>query len=377
MNDILFNTEALIKAIPFVCLTTYSLLKRNRKNLFKPQKYQVFTRKLGVRYGPPGLVEGIPFFMDREYFKSNGRINRTEEIITTFNSILSVRETDVFINTFPKCGTTWTNQIVLLLLFKGDSSSWKNNPHNWVVINKKDKKSKSLTPITWPARQYFFSENRDVFLKSFEQLSNPRILKSHMPIHLMPDKHANRWNLKILKGRTIYVTRNPKDALVSMFYHAQRAWKFNGSFSQWFKLWLSNEIEFGNWFDHTIAWWYAYRLPANKGKILWIHYEDLKLNNRETIEKIAKFLYIDDVSDELYEAVSNKSSFSSMQSGAKKRAWVHHDGKPRKNTVNFFRKGCISDWKNHFSKEENEKFNKIYNERMKDVTKDGLVYKGM
>ena len=113
MNDILFNTEALIKAIPFVCLTTYSLLKRNRKNLFKPQKYQVFTRKLGVRYGPPGLVEGIPFFMDREYFKSNGRINRTEEIITTFNSILSVRETDVFINTFPKCGTTWTNQIVL------------------------------------------------------------------------------------------------------------------------------------------------------------------------------------------------------------------------------------------------------------------------
>ena len=70
MNDILFNTEALIKAIPFVCLTTYSLLKRNRKNLFKPQKYQVLTRKLGVRYGPPGLVEGIPFFMDREYFKS-------------------------------------------------------------------------------------------------------------------------------------------------------------------------------------------------------------------------------------------------------------------------------------------------------------------
>ena len=53
-----------------------------------------------------------------------------------------------------------------------------------------------------------------------------------------------------------------------------------------------------------------------------------------------------------------------MQSGAKKRAW-------------FFRKGCISDWKNHFSKEENEKFYKIYNERMKDVTKDGLVYKGM
>ncbi len=224
--------DSLLTSVPFAFLFAYSLFKKRKKNLWKPLKFQIVARKLGVKYGPPGLVEGIPFFMDREYFASNGKVNNTENIINTFNSKLSMRETDVFVCTYPKCGTTWTNQIVLLLIHNGDSSTWKNNPHDWVLVKKQGEKPKQLPPTTWPARQYFFSKNRVAFLNSLEELSNPRIMKSHMPIFLMPNQHVNKGGKKILKGRTIYVTRNPKDALVSMFYHAQRSWRFDGTFSQ-------------------------------------------------------------------------------------------------------------------------------------------------
>jgi hypothetical protein len=35
-----------------------------------------------------------------------------------------LRPTDVWLATFPKCGTTWVHQICLLLLNGGDSSAW-------------------------------------------------------------------------------------------------------------------------------------------------------------------------------------------------------------------------------------------------------------
>ena len=48
--------------------------------------------------------------------------------------------------TYPKCGTTWTHQICLLLLNNGDASAWSADPHGFA------KHEAGLA--SWPEMQY-------------------------------------------------------------------------------------------------------------------------------------------------------------------------------------------------------------------------------
>ena len=45
--------------------------------------------------------------------------------------MFNLRPDDVWVVTPPKCGTTWTHQIALLLLNGGDPSAWGGDPHGF------------------------------------------------------------------------------------------------------------------------------------------------------------------------------------------------------------------------------------------------------
>ena len=72
---------------------------------------------------------------------------------------------DIWLSTYPKCGTTWTQQILRSLLDKGDQ----------------DKKIDDAIP-------WLEAANGDVRLYplNIEDIKLPRALKSHMPYDLMP-----------------------------------------------------------------------------------------------------------------------------------------------------------------------------------------------
>ena len=70
----------------------------------------------------------------------------------------------------------------------------------------------------------------------------------------------------------------------------QRGFGFDGDWDQWLALWLSGEVEFGSWFDHTLGWWKAFCDPVNTGRILWVTYEQLHTARRATIERLAEFI---------------------------------------------------------------------------------------
>ena len=114
---------------------------------------------------------------------------------------LKVRGDDIWIVTYPKCGTHWTMQIVRLIL-NGGKDSGKNIMETvlWLESFNKD------SPY-----------NDDV---SIDELPSPRAFKSHFLYDMMPCGSPST-----APGKYIYISRNPKDVAVS-YYHHDRGWKF-------------------------------------------------------------------------------------------------------------------------------------------------------
>ncbi|MEQ2314785.1 hypothetical protein AMECASPLE_015665 [Ameca splendens] len=112
-----------------------------------------------------------------------------------FAQNFSVEDSDVFIVTYPKSGTTWMQEILPLVLNGGD-----------------------LTPVhtvvNWD-RVPWLEETR--LAKIVDKLTSPRALVTHFPYSFMPPSFYTS------KAKVINVIRNPKDVLVSSYYFHQMA----------------------------------------------------------------------------------------------------------------------------------------------------------
>ena len=139
-------------------------------------------------------------------------------------------------------------------------------------------------------------------------------------------------------------------ACVSMMYHAQRGFGFDGDWAQWLELWLSGEVEFGSWFDHTFGWWNATKEEGNAERIMFITYEQLQFENRKTVASLASFIGVSGAGDALFDKVEAAASFGTMQAQAQQRADKGQSA-PTGNAASagnpgFFRKGEVGDWRN-------------------------------
>ncbi|GBL76482.1 Sulfotransferase 1 family member D1 [Araneus ventricosus] len=110
-------------------------------------------------------------------------------------------------------------------------------------------------------------------------MTRPGAIKTHLPYHLTPRSEEAKY---------IYVTRNPKDCCVSYYHHMKSipGHGFNGTFDQFFELFISGRIDYGDYFDHLLAW-YKHRKDPN---VLFMTYEEMKENPETAVLKMASFL---------------------------------------------------------------------------------------
>lgn len=238
-----------------------------------------------------------------------------------------IRDDDVMLCSFPKSGTHWGHEILSML-----------------VNGRAD-----MTPEMKITRMLEVQPEAEI-----EKFSSPRVLNTHMPLEWLPKQ------LKEKKTKTVVLARNPKDTIVSSYYHVcgVNMFDYDGKFQDFLKLFLEEKLMYGSWFKYTLDFEKA--ILAEPDRFHLVYYEDLKENGVEEIKKLAKFLNIS-ADDELVAAIHEKCSFQSLASRKKVP-------ETSKNNFSIFRKGEIGDWKNHFTVAENEAFDKLFQEKMKSST---------
>ncbi len=218
---------------------------------------------------------------------------------------------DKFIVSYPKCGTTWTQQIICLIINNG-------------IIQRQSKGEFMINPNL-----------ERIGNKVLNGSLKPRVLKTHIPFGLRP---YNKF------AKYLWVIRNPKDVCVSYYYHAKDKPHFQWlrDFHDYFNIWIKGEIPFGDYFEHVLSYW-THRFDDN---FSFLVYEHMKKNPKEAVLKIAEFLgeefviKLKENNEFLLNKVLENSTLDVMKT-------IHFDDV-------IIRKGIVGDWRNHFTKEESD-----------------------
>ena len=132
-----------------------------------------------------------------------------------------VREDDVFVASFPKCGTTWTQEMVWNIVNDLDFEKAKSVPQEermpFIEISAliKDAMSGKLSLSCTSCHSCHAMSGVPDSLDAANNMphSEPRVLKTHFCYDMLPKQVRDK------KPKIIYVTRNPRDAVVSFCNH--------------------------------------------------------------------------------------------------------------------------------------------------------------
>nr|XP_026270781.1 amine sulfotransferase-like [Urocitellus parryii] len=168
------------------------------------------------------------------------------------------------------------------------------------------------------------------------------------------------------KDYILYIYRNPKDVLVSFFHFSNWVARFKPSdtIENFMEMFLDGQVMGSRWFDH-VRGWYEHRHDFN---IQFMSYEDMKKDLRSAVLKICGFLE-KELSEEVVDTVVKQASFQNMKTNpqANYHGITKYELGVRNDKGHFLRKGTIGDWKHHFTVEQNERFDQIFQREMKDV----------
>ncbi|XP_045171746.1 sulfotransferase 1B1-like [Mercenaria mercenaria] len=249
------------------------------------------------------------------------------------------RDNDLMLCTYPKTGTNWMFDILMMTLNKSAEPIRQN---------------KLMTML----------ENESP--EDIDKQPSPRVINTHYAYRYLPLKDMRAKQIK-----TVLCCRNPKDTAVSYYNHMNgvKYYNYDGKWADWLPVYLEGKMEYGKYTDYLLEWEKA--IKAGVGCPLHVvYYENLKLNCDKEMDRLLKFLGVE-MEDGLKQQIMKMCGFESM--AAKEIPKEITDIFFKKN-FRIFRKGQVGDWKNWFSDEQNAMFDEMWEKEMKDSTMFDFIY---
>ena len=262
-----------------------------------------------------------------------------------------VRPDDVYVLTFAKNGTTWTQELVWLIQYDCNFEEAKT------VLIAKRFPFMDLPVILDFIKHELPPPMQDDVLKKMEDMPSPRFLKSHFRFCLLPDDLME-------KSKAVICLRNPKDTVVSYYHHEKlmRAHGYTGDFSTYFDLFMDNLVLYSPYFEYVKEAWQL----RNHPNVCLLFFEDMKKDLASSVRKVANFLG-KQVPTEKVESLVDHLSFKKMKNNS---AVNREEGKALKfftGDGNFMRKGEVGDWKNYFTDEMNKRMDEAIEKHLKPM----------
>ena len=218
------------------------------------------------------------------------------------------RSDDIIIATYPKCGTTWTQRIVGMLIFRSEAPFPVQESSPWPDFR--------LAPP-------------GAMLELAASQTHRRFFKSHVPYDSLP----------IYEGvKIIHVARDGRDAAMSFYHHkinytddvlgrmtavaladpkfGTPAQRTEPDPARHFHEWLLGDADHIG--DPACGFWHmenSYWAARQERDVLLVHYADLKADLEREMRRIAEFLEIR-IEERLWPDLIQAATFESMKSKA-------------------------------------------------------------
>lgn len=253
------------------------------------------------------------------------------------------RDDDIIISTYAKSGTTWMQQIIAQLLFRGAEELEVAEMSPWMDLR--------VPP-------------KEVKLSAVEAQTHRRFIKTHLPVDALVFSE---------KAKYVYIARDGRDVIWSLYNHhanANDAWygalndtpgrvgpaigRPPESISQYYHDWLDRDgYPWWSFWENVRSWWEVRNLP----NVYFIHFANLKNDMPGEIRRLAEFLGIA-IDEQNWQSILDHCSFDYMKENATKSvplSGVFWDG----GAQTFIHKGINGRWRDVLKQDEVEKYERL------------------
>ncbi|KAL0894133.1 hypothetical protein ABMA27_014170 [Loxostege sticticalis] len=260
---------------------------------------------------------------------------------------MPLRSDDIFVVTFPKSGTTWTQELVWLIGndFNYEKAAAKLLTERFPFLEgslffngEKAKKALLDSCNGDVVKMKILEEMSKPGYEVVEKLPSPRYIKSHLPLSLLPPSLLDT-------TKVVYVARDPRDVAVSYFHHNRlfTLGGFTGDFEQFWESFHKDMLDWTPYFEHLKEAWDK----RNHPNMLFIFYEDLLKDLPEAVRRVAKFLN-KPVNDEQLERLCNHLNFHNFKNNKSVNNEPMREFGFLAENESFIRKGKAGGWRDYF-----------------------------
>jgi len=269
---------------------------------------------------------------------------------------MKLRKSDVWVLSYPRSGTTWTQEMVWQVANKCDFEGGK------VPLNTMERfPTLELDTFLGTPPSPGFKIGEETLIQLEKQVMQ-RFIKTHMPISALSPSLLET-------SKVIYVARNPKDTMVSYYHHHKhiKGHGFVGDFHTFVKRFMKDQLIVSPYFKHVEEAWQL----RNNPNLLFIFFEDMKKDQRAIIDKVCKFLEVSLTDAEIEKLLDHLDFKNFKKNQAVNLEWGKEFGAVSQEG-SFIRKGAVGGYKEEFKNhpELEQEFENWIEDEMKHCTVD-------